>query len=106
MKRCRNRRANVINPDDIVEKYGADTLRVYEMFMGPLEASKPWTEDGLNGAYKFVNRIWNLLIDEDDKLRDRVSTANDGKLDKIYNQTVKKVTEDCEDLHFNTAIHN
>ena len=97
-------KGNVINPDDIVEKYGADTLRVYEMFMGPLEASKPWTEDGLNGAYKFVNRIWNLLIDEDDKLRDRVSTANDGKLDKIYNQTVKKVTEDFEDLHFNTAI--
>ena len=97
-------KGNVVNPDDIVEQYGADTLRLYEMFMGPLDASIAWSEDGLNGAYKFVNRIWNLIIDDEDKLRDRITTINDGKLDKVYNQTVKKVTEDYQTLHFNTAI--
>ncbi len=97
-------KGNVVNPDDIVEQYGADTLRLYEMFMGPLDASIAWSEDGLNGAYKFVNRIWNLIIDDEDKLRDRITTINDGKLDKVYNQTVKKVTEDYQALHFNTAI--
>ena len=97
-------KGNVVNPDDIVEQYGADTLRLYVMFMGPLDASIAWSEDGLNGAYKFVNRIWNLIIDDEDKLRDRITTINDGKLDKVYNQTVKKVTEDYQALHFNTAI--
>ena len=97
-------KGNVVNPDDIVEQYGADTLRLYEMFMGPLDASIAWSEDGLNGAYKFVNRIWNLIIDDEDKLRDRITTINDGKLDKVYNQTVKKVTEDYQAIHFNTAI--
>lgn len=97
-------KGNVVNPDDIVEQYGADTLRLYEMFMGPLDASIAWSEDGLNGAYKFVNRIWNLIIDDEDKLRDRITTINDGKLDKVYSQTVKKVTEDYQALHFNTAI--
>lgn len=97
-------KGNVVNPDDIVEKYGADTLRLYEMFMGPLDASIAWSEDGLNGANKFINRVWNLIIDEDNKLRDRITTINDGKLDRVYNQTVKKVTEDYTTLHFNTAI--
>ena len=97
-------KGNVVNPDDIVEEYGADTLRMYEMFMGPLDASIPWSEKGLGGANRFVHRIWNLMIDDNDQLRDRVTTLNDGTLDKIYNQTVKKVTEDYEELHFNTAI--
>ena len=97
-------KGNVVNPDDIVEEYGADTLRMYEMFMGPLDASIPWSEKGLGGANRFVHRIWNLMIDDNDQLRDRVTTLNDGALDKIYNQTVKKVTEDYEELHFNTAI--
>lgn len=97
-------KGNVVNPDDIVDQYGADTLRLYEMFMGPLDASIAWSEDGLNGAHKFIKRVWNLLIDDEDKLRDRVTTINDHKLDKVYNQTVKKVTEDFTDLHFNTAI--
>ena len=74
------------------------------MFMGPLEASKPWSEDGLNGSYRFINRIWNLLIDEEGNLRDRITTINEGKLDKVYNQTVKKVSEDFSKMHFNTAI--
>lgn len=97
-------KGNVVNPDDIVEQYGADTLRLYEMFMGPLDTSIPWSEEGLGGAYKFINRVWNLLIDENDNLRDRVTTINNHDLDKIYNETVKKVTEDYEAMHFNTAI--
>ena len=97
-------KGNVVNPDDIVEQYGADTLRLYEMFMGPLDASIPWSEEGLGGAHKFTNRVWNLLIDENDNLRDRVTTINNHDLDKIYNETVKKVTEDYEAMHFNTAI--
>lgn len=72
--------------------------------MGPLEESVPWDEKGLHGANKWVHRVWRLLIDDNNHLRDRVSTINDGKLDKVYNQTVKKVTEDYERLHFNTAI--
>ncbi|MDH4961074.1 leucine--tRNA ligase [Ligilactobacillus salivarius] len=97
-------KGNVVNPDDIVEQYGADTLRLYEMFMGPLDASIPWSEEGLGGTHKFINRVWNLLIDENDNLRDRVTTINNHDLDKIYNETVKKVTEDYEAMHFNTAI--
>ncbi|MBD5069988.1 MAG: leucine--tRNA ligase [Lactobacillus sp.] len=97
-------KGNVVNPDDIVEQYGADTLRLYEMFMGPLDASIAWSEDGLNGAHKFINRVWNLVVDENGKLRDRITTINEGELDLVYNQTVKKVTEDYEKLHFNTAI--
>lgn len=97
-------KGNVVNPDDVVEAYGADTLRLYEMFMGPLDASVAWSEDGLEGARKFLDRSWRLLIDEEDQLRDRVTTYNDGQLDVVYNQTVKKVTEDFENLHFNTGI--
>lgn len=97
-------KGNVVNPDDIVDQYGADTLRLYEMFMGPLEESVPWDEKGLHGANKWVQRVWRLLMDDNNHLRDRVSTINDGKLTKVYNQTVKKVTEDYERMHFNTAI--
>ncbi|CAI3486251.1 leucine--tRNA ligase [Enterococcus cecorum] len=97
-------RGNVVNPDDVVKQYGADTLRLYEMFMGPLDASIAWSENGLEGSRKFLDRVWRLIVDENGKLRDRITTFNDGKLDKVYNQTVKKVTEDFENLHFNTAI--
>ena len=97
-------KGNVVNPDDIVDQYGADTLRLYEMFMGPLTESVPWDEKGLHGANKWVHRVWRLIMDDNNHLRDRISTINDGKLDKIYNQTVKKVTEDYERMHFNTAI--
>ncbi|KAA9297125.1 MULTISPECIES: leucine--tRNA ligase [Aerococcus] len=97
-------KGNVVNPDDIVEGYGADTLRLYEMFMGPLDASIAWSEDGLAGARRFLERVWRLFIDSDDQLRDRITTIDTGELDKVYNQTVKKVTEDLEKLHFNTAI--
>ena len=97
-------RGNVINPDEIVAQYGADTLRLYEMFMGPLEAAKDWTEEGVEGARRFLDRVWRLFIDEEDKVRDRITTFNDGSLDIVYNQTVKKVTDDFETLQFNTAI--
>lgn len=97
-------KGNVVNPDDIVNQYGADTLRLYEMFMGPIEESVPWDEKGLHGSNKWVHRVWRLLMDENNHLRDRVSNYNDGKITKIYNQTVKKVTEDFERMHYNTAI--
>ena len=97
-------RGNVINPDEIVDQYGADTLRLYEMFMGPLEAAKDWTDEGVEGARRFLERVWRLFIDEEGKLRDRITTFNDGSLDIVYNQTVKKVTDDFEGLQFNTAI--
>ncbi len=95
-------RGNVVNPDDIVRDYGADSLRLYEMFMGPLEASLPWVSKNVDGAKKFIDRVWRLVNDE--SFNTRLTKENDGKLDKIYNQTVKKVTDDFEALRFNTAI--
>ncbi|WP_461243754.1 leucine--tRNA ligase [Secundilactobacillus muriivasis] len=97
-------KGNVINPDEIVDQYGADTLRVYEMFMGPLDAAKPWSTEGIAGAHRWLDRVWRLIIDDNNHLRDRVTTINDGKLDLIYNQTVKTVTEDMQALRFNVAI--
>ena len=97
-------RGNVVNPDDVGAKYGADTLRLYEMFMGPLDASIAWNENGLEGSRKFLDRVWRLIVDEEGKMRDRITTINDGRLTKVYHQTVKKVTEDMVNLHFNTAI--
>ncbi len=97
-------KGNVINPDEIVEKFGADTLRLYEMFMGPLEASKPWSTEGINGSKRWLDRVWRLMIDDNNHLRDRVTMINDGQLDKIYNQTVKTVSEDLEAMRFNVAI--
>ena len=100
-------KGNVVNPDDVVESYGADTLRTYEMFMGPLDASIAWSENGLSGSYKFLDRVWNLFINDDDYStikQDYLTDTNDGKLDKVYNETVKKVTEDFDALRFNTAI--
>lgn len=97
-------RGNIVNPDDVVWEYGADTLRLCEMFMGPLDANKDWTEEGLEGARRFLDRIWRLFVDEDGKLRDRITTYNSHELELVYHQTVKKVTEDFEKLHFNTGI--
>lgn len=97
-------KGNVVNPDDVVNEYGADTLRMYEMFMGPLDAAIAWSTDGLEGSRKFLDRVWRLFVDEEDQLRDRITTFNDGELDVVYHQTVKKVTEDFENLQFNTGI--
>jgi leucyl-tRNA synthetase len=95
-------RGNVINPDEIVEKYGADSLRLYEMFMGPLEASLPWSTGGLEGSRRFIERVFRLF--DDQEFIDKYSDVNDEKLDYIYNVTVDKVTKDFEALQFNTAI--
>lgn len=92
-------RGNVINPDEIVENFGADTLRVYEMFMGPLDASKPWSTTGVEGSRRWLERVYRLFA-ESNKLTDE----NDGSLDYIYHATVKKVTGDFESLSFNTSI--
>lgn len=89
----------VVNPSDIVRDYGADTLRLYEMFMGPLEVSKPWSSQGVAGAKKFINRVWNFFSESAN-----ITDTDDGKLTKIYHQTVKKVSSDFEALAFNTAI--
>ena len=97
-------KGNVVNPDDVVKEFGADTLRLYEMFMGPLDASVAWSEKGLEGSRKFLDRVWRLYIDDNAILRDRITMHNDGKLTKVYHQTVKKVGEDIDQLHFNTAI--
>lgn len=95
---------NVINPDDIVESHGADSLRVYEMFMGPLDATKPWSTTGLDGAKRFLDRVWRLLVTDEGTLSPKVQSVDDTTLEKVYHQTVKKVTEDYEKLSLNTAI--
>lgn len=92
-------RGNVVNPDDIVASHGADSLRLYEMFMGPLEAALPWSTNGLDGSRKWLDRVYRLFIEQD-----KLSGENDHSLDRVYHQTVKKVTDDFETLGFNTAI--
>ena len=92
-------RGNVVNPDDIVASHGADSLRLYEMFMGPLEAALPWSTNGLDGSRKWLDRVYRLFIEQD-----KLSDENDHSLDRVYHQTVKKVTDDFETLGFNTAI--
>ena len=105
-------KGNVINPDDMVKEYGADALRVYEMFMGPIDAAKPWDPNGIDGSKKFLDRVWRLFV-ESVKVQDTASleNQNDEKiqasikaLEKVYNYTVKKVTNDYENMFFNTAI--
>ena len=88
-----------VNPNDIVNTYGADTLRLYEMFMGPLEADKPWSKTGVEGSRRFLDRVYRLYTSEN-----KIADKENKNLEKIYNQTVKKVTEDYESLNFNTAI--
>lgn len=97
-------KGNVVNPDEIIASHGADTLRLYEMFMGPLDAAVAWSTNGLDGARRFLDRIWRLIISDDGTLSDKVVDEPDTTLDKVYNETVKKVTEDFDNLHFNTAI--
>ncbi|PAE10279.1 leucine--tRNA ligase [Niallia circulans] len=98
-------KGNVVNPDEIVASHGADTLRLYEMFMGPLDAAIAWSTNGLDGSRRFLDRIWRLLVDDNGELTSKVQDIEEMKaLDKIYHQTVKKVTEDFEALRFNTAI--
>ncbi|MBE0337211.1 leucine--tRNA ligase [Paenibacillus sp. 23TSA30-6] len=98
-------RGNVINPDDIVNTFGADTLRIYEMFMGPLEATKPWSENGVEGAHRFLSRVWRLFVSEDGSLNDKISNeGGSDEFNRTWHKTLKKVTEDLDALRFNTAI--
>jgi leucyl-tRNA synthetase len=90
----------VVDPNVIVNKYGADTMRLYEMFMGPLEASKPWSDQGVDGSRKWLERVWRLVMETTHKFSEEATPA----LDYVYNFTVKKVSEDYESLNFNTAI--
>jgi len=99
-------RGNVVNPDDVVDAYGADALRLYEMFMGPLEQVKPWSTSDVDGVFRFLNRVWRLVIDEESgDLRDAVTReAPEREQQRVLHETIKRVTEDVEDLDFNTAI--
>jgi leucyl-tRNA synthetase len=98
-------RGNVVNPDDVVKEYGADALRLFEMFMGPLEEMKPWSTRGVEGVFRFLNRVWRLFVDEEEKLvSDLKVVPVDAALERQYHATVKKVAEDIDGLRFNTAI--
>jgi leucyl-tRNA synthetase len=96
---------NVVNPDDVVKEYGADALRLFEMFMGPLEEMKPWSTQGVEGVFRFLNRVWRLYLSEDGTLNPNIG-HNQPSADflRVYHQTVKKVTEDIPALRFNTSI--
>jgi leucyl-tRNA synthetase len=98
-------RGNVVNPDDMMDQFGADAVRLYEMFMGPLDAMKPWSTRGVEGITRFLERVWRLMADESGTLSSAVvSTAPSLDHQRLLHQTIKKVTEDIEGLHFNTAI--
>ncbi len=98
-------RYNVVNPDDVVREYGADAMRLYEMFMGPLERDKPWTEEGVQGVYRFLRRAWALFIADDGALHSRiVVTGGDDNMARELHKTIKAVTNDIENMSFNTAI--
>lgn len=96
---------NVINPDDVVKKHGADVLRMFEMFLGPLEKAKPWSTTGLEGIDRFLKRVWNLVIAEDGSVAGKIRSAPESPdIETLLHETIKKVTEDIEHLRFNTAI--
>jgi len=99
---------NVVNPDDVIDQYGADAMRLYELFMGPLDQVKPWQMDGVDGVYRFLCRLWRLIFDEHTgELNEKIvnePAENFLDLNKILHQSIKKVEEDTENLRFNTAI--
>ncbi|HET9943164.1 MAG TPA: leucine--tRNA ligase, partial [Terriglobia bacterium] len=98
-------RGNVVNPDEMIDRFGADAVRLYEMFMGPLEAMKPWSTRGVEGVTRFLERVWRLMVDEAGQLSSAiVDSVPPVEQQRILHQTIKKVTEDIEHLRFNTAI--
>ena len=98
-------RGNVVNPDDVIKDWGTDSLRLYEMFMGPLDQVKPWQTSGITGVHRFLKRIWKLSIGENGQISDKVSDQeNSAEFNKVLHKTIKKVGEDCEEMKFNTAI--
>ena len=88
----------LVNPDEVIDEYGADSLRMYEMFMGPLESAKPWDPNGIEGSKRFLDRVWRLYTS------DLIKDEENKNLERIYHYTVKKVTNDYETMNFNTAI--
>jgi leucyl-tRNA synthetase len=94
-------RGNVVNPDDVVQEYGADSFRLYEMFMGPLDKSKPWSTTGLQGCYRFIQKVWKLFTEDSSKIDH--NCANEETI-KLLHQTIKKVTDDLSGLRFNTSV--
>jgi leucyl-tRNA synthetase len=100
-------RGNVINPDDVISGYGADSLRLFEMFLGPLSATKPWSTNGIEGVYRFLNKIWRLIVTEDGGINSKITDAEpEGDAERIMHKTIMKVTEDIEDMdmRFNTCV--
>ncbi|ARB38212.1 leucine--tRNA ligase [Bacillus subtilis] len=97
-------KGNVVNPDEIVSSHGADTLRLYEMFMGPLDASIAWSESGLDGARRFLDRVWRLFIEDSGELNGKIVEGAGEILERVYHETVMKVTDHYEGLRFNTGI--
>jgi leucyl-tRNA synthetase len=101
-------RGNVVNPDDVVKEYGADSLRLYEMFMGPLEATKPWSTRGVDGVYRFLSRVWRLFIDDRaEEVRPEKGVQDvspDRETLRKLHQTIQKVTDDLDGMRFNTSI--
>ena len=99
-------RGNVINPEEIIDEYGSDSMRLYEMFMGPLNKSKPWSTKGLQGCYRFINKLWSILVDENGNLSSKIIDNDEEDKDTLFlhHQTIKKLGEDIENLHFNTAV--
>ena len=99
-------RGNVINPEEIMDEYGADSMRLYEMFMGPLNKSKPWSTKGLQGCFRFVNKLWSIIVDENGNLSTKIVDSDEKDKDTLFlhHQTIKKIGEDIENLHFNTAV--
>src|SRR5690606_14400134 len=96
MEKMSKSRGNVVNPDDIVNEFGADTLRVYEMFMGPLEATKPWNTNGVEGAFRFLSRIWRLFVNDDGTLSAKITSDSETSeaFKRTWHKTIKKITED------------
>ena len=99
-------RGNVINPEEIMDEYGSDSMRLYEMFMGPLNKSKPWSTKGLQGCYRFVNKLWSIIVDENGDLSSKIVDTDEKDKDTLFlhHQTIKKLGDDIENLHFNTAV--
>ena len=99
-------RGNVINPEEIMDEYGSDSMRLYEMFMGPLNKSKPWSTKGLQGCYRFVNKLWSIIVDENGDLSSKIADIDEKDKDTLFlhHQTIKKLGDDIENLHFNTAV--
>ena len=99
-------RGNVINPEEIMDEYGSDSMRLYEMFMGPLNKSKPWSTKGLQGCYRFLNKLWSIIVDDNGNLSSKIVDKDEEDKDTLFlhHQTIKKLADDIENLHFNTAV--